>query len=116
MNTLFVLHLRPEGPGPDPVRRLRAALKRLLRNHGLRCTRAHDALGRFALRNAHGTNDPAAQLHHLARRCRRLARLLDCRSLPADVSDSLALTLASLTIQVEGLEHQIGEVLASLPE
>jgi hypothetical protein len=41
---------------------------------------------------------------------------LDGRSLPQDVADSLAITVASLTAQIEGLERQIGEVLASLPE
>ncbi len=35
----FVLTLKPL-PGVDGVQALRAALKRLLRNHGLRCIRA----------------------------------------------------------------------------
>jgi len=38
----FVLVLRPE-PGVDGDRALRAALKRLLRDHGLRCTGAREA-------------------------------------------------------------------------
>ena len=35
----FILHFRPE-PGVDPIRALRAALKELLRRHGLRCISA----------------------------------------------------------------------------
>lgn len=34
---VFTVTLRPE-PGVDPLPALRAALKRLLRDHGLRCT------------------------------------------------------------------------------
>jgi hypothetical protein len=36
---VFVLQLRPE-PRVDPVRASRQALKRLLRDHGLRCVSA----------------------------------------------------------------------------
>lgn len=38
---IYVLHLRPEPQADDPdgTRRLRAALKRLLRSYGLRCVR-----------------------------------------------------------------------------
>ena len=34
----YVLHLRPEKHCLDPIRALRAVLKRSLRDHGLRCT------------------------------------------------------------------------------
>jgi len=36
---IFIVHLQPE-VGVDPVRALRAALKELLRRHGLRCVSA----------------------------------------------------------------------------
>jgi hypothetical protein len=39
---VFVLQLRPE-PGVDAIRALRAALKRLLRDHGLRCISATES-------------------------------------------------------------------------
>ncbi|MEX2545169.1 MAG: hypothetical protein WD316_08585 [Phycisphaeraceae bacterium] len=40
----IVLHLRPL-PGVDPERALKAALKRLLRNHRLRCVRVEIVRG-----------------------------------------------------------------------
>lgn len=46
---------------------------------------------------------------------RRLARLLDGRSLPPDAADSLAVTLASIT-QAETLERQIGEAITYYPD
>jgi len=36
----FVIELRPEPGIDDPIRALRAALKNLLRRHGLRCVSA----------------------------------------------------------------------------
>ena len=33
----FIVHLRPEVHCPDPIRALRAVLKRSLRDYGMRC-------------------------------------------------------------------------------
>jgi hypothetical protein len=39
---IFVLKLRPEPQVVDPVKALRAALKALLRRHGLKCITAYE--------------------------------------------------------------------------
>jgi Holliday junction resolvasome RuvABC endonuclease subunit len=45
-----------------------------------------------------------------------LADTLQARSLPPDAADAITVALASLTVQVERLERQVGEVLNALPE
>lgn len=113
---MFVLHLQPEPSEHCPVRRLRAGLKYLLRSCGLRCVHAHDALGRPVLRTAHGSGDPVAQVRDLVELLDALADTLQARSLPPDAADAITVALASLTVQVERLERQVGEVLNALPE
>jgi hypothetical protein len=51
---LFVVSLRPE-PGVDGLRALRAALRTLLRRHGLRCVRITTAPGSDPLEHAHAS-------------------------------------------------------------
>lgn len=116
MTALYILHLTPEPGELDPVRRLRAGLKHLLRTNGLRCVHAHDALGRPMLRTAHGSGDPVAQVRDLMELLDALADTLQARSLPPDLADAITVALASLTVQVEKLERQVEEVLNALPE
>ena len=112
MTPLYVLHVRPEGEGPEPDRRLRATLKTMLRTHGLRCLHAHDAMGRPLDPADYGSGSPVDQARSLARQFKEIAQVLGHAELPPDGADDVAVALASLAEQTDSLLQRL---YASLP-
>jgi hypothetical protein len=53
----FVLTLQPLPGVADPIRTLRRALKRLLRDHGLRCVSAREEANPQPMENNDGTRN-----------------------------------------------------------
>jgi hypothetical protein len=104
---LFVLHLQPEPGDLDPVRRLKAGLKHLLRANGLRCVAAVDRLGRPIDADEWGSGDPVQQARSLARTFREIAQALSKNNLPPDEADTVAVALASLSDQTAALSDRV---------
>ena len=108
---VYVLHLVPPPGDAAPDRRLRLALKSLLRSHELTCIHAHDAMGRPLDADEFGSGSPPEMARSLSRTFRHLADLLEASELPPDALDTFTVSLASLGEQVDALQERISGLL-----